>query len=240
MRRVVLGLDEDGIVALATSQARLFVELAAAQPDTQWTFQYSPEMFSGTELAFSLRVVGRRHRGVAAHARPPVHRQPAVDGGAWHAQRLCRHDRVDAPPPGAARRHRPLGAHPHNDRGTGTAAGELALMAGADRLEGCLFGNGERTGNVDLVNVALNLYTQGVDPGLTSRTSTRSSAPSSTATSCRCTRATPTPATWSTPRSPARTRTRSRRPLRPGATATCGRCPTCRSTPRTWGAATRR
>jgi transcriptional regulator with XRE-family HTH domain len=86
-----------------------------------------------------------------------------------------------------------------------------ALMAGADRVEGCLFGNGERTGNVDIVNIALNLYTQGVDPGSTSPTSTRSAASSSTATSCRCIRAIRTSATSSSRRSPARTRTRSRR-----------------------------
>ena len=92
------------------------------------------------------------------------------------------------------------------------AAAELGLLAGADRIEGCLFGNGERTGNVDLVTLGLNLFSQGIDPhDRLLRTSTRSSGPSSTATSCRCTSATRTPATWSTPRSPARTRTRSRR-----------------------------
>jgi 2-isopropylmalate synthase len=102
MRKVVLGLDEDGIVELATRQARLFVEMAAQQPQTQWTFQYSPEMFSGTELAFSKRVVDAVTRGLAAHTATQVHHQPAVHGGAFHAQRLCRHDRVDAPQPGAA------------------------------------------------------------------------------------------------------------------------------------------
>ena len=165
MRRVVLGLDEDGIVALATSQARLFVELAAEQPDTQWTFQYSPEMFSGTELAFSLRVAdavtavwqptpGRKCivnlPSTVEHSTPNVF----ADMIEWMHRRLARRDGIV------------LSVHPHNDRVTGTAAGELALMAGADRLEGCLFGNGERTGNLDLVNVALNMYSQGVDPGL--------------------------------------------------------------------------
>ena len=105
-----------------------------------------------------------------------------------------------------------LSVHPHNDRGTGTAAGEFALMAGADRIEGCLFGNGERTGNVDLVNIALNLYTQGVAPGLDfsdideirrTRRALQPVAGASAPSLCR--------ATWSTPRSPARTRTRSRR-----------------------------
>ena len=211
MRKVVLGLDEDGIVELATSQARLFKELAAEQPQTQWTFQYSPEMFSGTELRLRQARGGCRHRGLAADARSASasinlpstveHSTPNIfaDMIEWMHRHLARRDSIV------------LSVHPHNDRGTGTAAGEFAVMAGADRLEGCLFGNGERTGNLDLVNVALNLYTQGVDPDWTSRTSTKSAAPWSTATSCRCTRATLTRATWSIPRSRARTRTRSRR-----------------------------
>jgi 2-isopropylmalate synthase len=165
MRKVVLGLDEDGIVELATGQARLFVELAAQQPQTQWTFQYSPEMFSGTELAFSRRVVdavtqvwqptpGRKCivnlPSTVEHSTPNIF----ADMIEWMHRNIARRDSVV------------LSVHPHNDRGTGTAAGEFAVMAGADRLEGCLFGNGERTGNLDLVNVALNLYSQGVDPGL--------------------------------------------------------------------------
>ena len=165
MRKVVLGLDEDGIVALATSQARLFVELAAAQPETHWTFQYSPEMFSGTELAFSKRVVdavtdvwqpSRAHKCIVNLPSTVEHSTPNIfaDMIEWMHRHLARRDAIV------------LSVHPHNDRGTGTAAGEFAVMAGADRLEGCLFGNGERTGNLDLVNVALNLYSQGVDPGL--------------------------------------------------------------------------
>ena len=165
MRRVVLGLDEDGIVELATRHAALVRDLAAGQPGTRWTFQYSPEMFSGTELAFSKRVVD----GVTAvwqptPARPCIinlpstveHSTPNIyaDMVEWMHRRLERRDAIV------------LSVHPHNDRGTGTAAAELALMAGADRVEGCLFGNGERTGNVDVVNLALNLYTQGVHPGL--------------------------------------------------------------------------
>ena len=165
MRKVVLGLDEDGIVALATSQARLFTELAAAQPGTHWTFQYSPEMFSGTELAFSKRVVDavtdvwqptREHKCIVNLPSTVEHSSPNIfaDMIEWMHRHLARRDAIV------------LSVHPHNDRGTGTAAGEFAVMAGADRLEGCLFGNGERTGNLDLVNVALNLYSQGVDPGL--------------------------------------------------------------------------
>ena len=165
MRRVVLGLDEDGIVELATSHARLVAEHAARQPGTAWTFQYSPEMFSGTELAFSKRVVD----AVTAVWQPTPQRKCIVnlpstvehstpnifaDMVEWMHRHLARRDAIV------------LSVHPHNDRGTGTAAGEFALMAGCDRIEGCLFGNGERTGNVDLVNIALNLYTQGVAPGL--------------------------------------------------------------------------
>ncbi len=165
MRKVVLGLDEDGIVELATSQARLFQELAAQQPDTEWVFQYSPEMFSGTELAFAKRVVDAvtevwqptpARKCIVNLPSTVEHSTPNIfaDMIEWMHRHLARRDSIV------------LSVHPHNDRGTGTAAGEFAVMAGADRLEGCLFGNGERTGNLDLVNVALNLYSQGVDPGL--------------------------------------------------------------------------
>lgn len=165
MRKVVLGLDEDGIVDLATSQARLFRELAAQQPRTDWIFQYSPEMFSGTELAFAKRVVDAvtevwqptpQRKCIVNLPSTVEHSTPNIfaDMIEWMHRNLARRDSIV------------LSVHPHNDRGTGTAAGEFAVMAGADRLEGCLFGNGERTGNLDLVNVALNLYSQGVDPGL--------------------------------------------------------------------------
>lgn len=165
MRRVVLGLDEDGIVQLATTHARLIRDLAAQQPETEFVFQYSPEMFSGTELAFSKRVVdavtevwdATPQRKVIINLPSTVeHSTPNIfaDMIEWMHRHLARRDSIV------------LSVHPHNDRGTGTAAGEFALMAGADRIEGCLFGNGERTGNVDLVNIALNLYTQGVAPGL--------------------------------------------------------------------------
>jgi 2-isopropylmalate synthase len=165
MRRVVLGLDVAGITELATSHARLLAEHAARQAGTRWTFQYSPEMFSDTELEVSLKVVD----AVTAvwNARPEqrcIINLPSTvehctanvfaDMVEWMHRHIARRDGVV------------LCVHPHNDRGTGTAAAELAIMAGADRVEGCLFGNGERTGNLDLVNVALNLYTQGVAPGL--------------------------------------------------------------------------
>ena len=165
MRKVVLGMNEDEIVGLAESNARLIRDMAAKQPQTAWTFEYSPEMFSGTELAFSKRVVDAV---TAVWAPTPArkciinlpstveHSTPNIfaDMIEWMHRHIERRDAVV------------LSVHPHNDRGTGTAAGEFALMAGADRIEGCLFGNGERTGNVDLVNIALNLYTQGVAPGL--------------------------------------------------------------------------
>src|SRR6185295_16930162 len=165
MRRVVLGLDEAGIIELATTHARLVRDLAAGQPETDWVFQYSPEMFSGTELPFAKRVVDAVTQvweptparkciinlpSTVEHSTPNIF----ADMIEWMHRNLARRDAIV------------LSVHPHNDRGTGTAAGEFAVMAGADRLEGCLFGNGERTGNLDLVNVALNLYTQGVEPQL--------------------------------------------------------------------------
>ncbi|MGE0797471.1 MAG: 2-isopropylmalate synthase [Lautropia sp.] len=165
MRKVVLGLSEDGVVELATSHARQIKELAARQPGTDWTFEYSPEMFSGTELAFAKRVVDAvtevweatpRKKCIVNLPSTVEHSTPNIfaDMIEWMHRNLARRDSIV------------LSVHPHNDRGTGTAAGEFALMAGCDRVEGCLFGNGERTGNVDLVNIALNLYTQGVSPGL--------------------------------------------------------------------------
>jgi 2-isopropylmalate synthase len=165
MREVVLGLDQDGIVELATSQARLFRDIAAEYPETEWIFEYSPEMFSSTELEFSRRVVDAvtavweptpQRKCIVNLPSTVEHSTPNIfaDMIEWMHRHLARRDSIV------------LSVHPHNDRGTGTAAGEFAMMAGADRLEGCLFGGGERTGNLDLVNVALNLYSQGVHPGL--------------------------------------------------------------------------
>jgi 2-isopropylmalate synthase len=165
MRRVVLGMDEDEIVKLATAHARMFNDYAAKQPETHWTFQYSPEMFSGTELAFSKRVVDAvtkvwaptpERKCIVNLPSTVEHSTPNIfaDMIEWMHRHLERRNAIV------------LSVHPHNDRGTGTAAGEFALMAGADRIEGCLFGNGERTGNLDLVNVALNLYSQGISPEL--------------------------------------------------------------------------
>ena len=165
MRRVVLGLDEDGIVELAVTHARMFKDQAARQPATQWTFQYSPEMYSDTELEFSKRVIDAvtdvwqptpERKCIINLPTTVEHSTPNLfaDMVEWTHRHIQRRDSIV------------LSVHPHNDRGTGTATAELALMAGADRLEGCLFGNGERTGNLDVVNVALNIYIQGVSPGL--------------------------------------------------------------------------
>jgi 2-isopropylmalate synthase len=166
MRRVVFDMSREEVVAeLAVKHARLIGELAAARPDTDWTFEYSPEMFSGTELDFAKQIVDAvtevwqptpARKCIINLPSTVEHSTPNIfaDMVEWMHENLARRDAIV------------LSVHPHNDRGTGTAAAELALMAGADRVEGCLFGNGERTGNVDIVNLALNMYTQGVDPGL--------------------------------------------------------------------------
>lgn len=165
MRRVVFGMTEEQVIGLATSHARLIADLAAKQPETDWTFEYSPEMFSSTELAFSRRVVDAVTEvwGPTPQRKCIINLPTTVEVSTpnifadmieWMDRHVARREAIV------------LSVHPHNDRGTGTATAELALMAGAERLEGCLFGNGERTGNLDLVNVALNLYTQGVHPGL--------------------------------------------------------------------------
>jgi 2-isopropylmalate synthase len=164
-RRVVYGKDRAGIVDIATEGARLFRECAAEQPRTDWRFEYSPETFTMTELGFALEICERVvDVWDSASAHPVILNLPATvevatpnvfaDQIEWMHRHLSRRERVV------------LSVHPHNDRGTGVAAAELAVMAGADRVEGCLFGNGERTGNVCLVTLALNLQSQGVDPKL--------------------------------------------------------------------------
>ena len=165
MRRVVLNMSEDEIVELATTNAQMFKDIAANYPQTQWTFQYSPEMYSDTELEFSKRVIDAvtavwqptpENKCIINLPTTVEHSTPNIfaDMVEWTHRNIERRDSVV------------ISVHPHNDRGTGTAAAELSLMAGADRLEGCLFGNGERTGNLDVVNVALNMYIQGVNPSL--------------------------------------------------------------------------
>ncbi len=166
MRRVVFNLSKAEVISqLAVEHARIIKQLAQAQPDTEWVFEYSPEMFSGAELEFSRDIVDAVTEVWAPTAEQPCiinlpatieHSTPNIfaDMVEWMHRNLQRRDAIV------------LSAHPHNDRGTGTAAAEFAMMAGADRVEGCLFGNGERTGNVDVVNLALNMYSQGIHPGL--------------------------------------------------------------------------
>jgi 2-isopropylmalate synthase len=164
-RRVVFKLDRPGIVDIAVKGAELIKQLAANAPGTEWVFQYSPESFTGTELDFAVEIcdaVTNVWRPTPEHkvilnlpatvemATPNIY----ADQIEWFSRHVARRDSVT------------ISLHPHNDRGTGVAAAELAMMAGAERVEGTLFGNGERTGNVDIVTLAMNLYTQGVDPKL--------------------------------------------------------------------------
>ena len=162
-RRVVFGMDRDGIRRIAVDGARFMQECAAKWPDTEWTFQYSPESFTGTELDFAKEMCDAvldvwqptPERKVIVNLPSTVEMTtPNVyaDQIEWMSRHLAHRDSLV------------LSVHPHNDRGCGVAAAELALMAGAERVEGCLFGNGERTGNVCLVTLGLNLLTQGVDP----------------------------------------------------------------------------
>jgi 2-isopropylmalate synthase len=164
-REVVFRMSRDEVREIAVAGAKVLRDEAAKQPDTQWHFEYSPETFSTAELDFSVEVC----EAVMDILRPTPERPlilnlPATVEAAtpniyadqieWFCRNVPNRDSVV------------ISLHTHNDRGTGVAAAELGLMAGADRVEGCLLGNGERTGNCDLVTVALNLYTQGVNPGL--------------------------------------------------------------------------
>ncbi|MEN9731141.1 MAG: hypothetical protein RL488_451 [Actinomycetota bacterium] len=162
-RRVVFGQDKEGITAIALHAAAKCKELEATVPGTQVFYEYSPESYTGTELEYALEVCNKVIEVIApTPERKMVINLPATvematpnvyaDSIEWMSRRLARRDSVL------------LSLHPHNDRGTGVAAAELGYMAGADRIEGCLFGNGERTGNVDLVTLGLNLFSQGIDP----------------------------------------------------------------------------
>ena len=164
-RRIVFGLDRPAVRDIAVGGAKVVRDCARDYPGTHWVFQYSPESFTATELDFAVDVcdaVGDVWQPTSAHrmivnvpatvemATPNVY----ADQVEWMSRHLARRDAIV------------LSVHPHNDRGCGVAAAELALMAGAQRVEGCLFGNGERTGNVCLVTLGLNLLTQGIDPGI--------------------------------------------------------------------------
>jgi 2-isopropylmalate synthase len=164
-RRVVFGLSVPEVMQLVEKQVGLVKQLTDALPGTKWGLEYSPEAFSMTELEVSLEACNTAIRAWdAGPGRPIIINLPTTVENAspniyadqieWMSTRLQR------------REHVAVSLHTHNDRGTGVAAAELGLLAGADRVEGCLFGNGERSGNVDLVTLALNFYSQGIHPGL--------------------------------------------------------------------------
>ena len=164
-RRVVFGQDRAGITKIAVDGAKLIRELTPTVPETDVIYQYSPESFTGTELDYAKEICDAVSEvWEPAPERKMIVNLPATvematpniyaDQIEWMHRNLARRDSIV------------LSLHPHNDRGTGVAAAELAFMAGAERIEGTLFGNGERTGNVDIVTLAINMYTQGVDPAL--------------------------------------------------------------------------
>jgi len=164
-RRVVFGLDRAGIVDIAVRAAQLCQRLARTIPECDVHWQYSPESFTGTELDFAIEICEAvMDVWEPTVARPTILNLPATvematpnvyaDQIEWFHRHIKARDAIV------------LSLHPHNDRGTAVAAAELAVMAGADRIEGTLFGNGERTGNVDVVTLAMNLFSQGVDPKL--------------------------------------------------------------------------
>lgn len=164
-RELVLAMSKVEVVAMAVSSAHLVKQLVAEYPETEWGLEYSLEAFTATELDFAVEVCDAVS---AAWGATPNNKiilnlpssvevtTPNVyaDQIEWMHRHIARRDSII------------LSVHPHNDRGTAVAAAELSMMAGAERVEGCLFGNGERTGNVDIVTLALNLYTQGIAPGL--------------------------------------------------------------------------
>jgi 2-isopropylmalate synthase len=164
-RKIVFGMDRAQVKQIAIEGAKVLRDEAAKQPNVRWQFEYSPETFSTAELDFSLEVCEAvMDVLMPSPENPIIFNLPATvecatpniyaDQIEWFGRNIRNRDAVA------------ISLHTHNDRGTGVAAAELGMMAGADRVEGCLLGNGERTGNCDLVTVALNMYTQGVDPKL--------------------------------------------------------------------------
>ncbi|MFM1730961.1 2-isopropylmalate synthase [Prescottella soli] len=162
-RRVVFRADKETVKKIATDAAALVLEEAKKHPDTNWRWEYSPESYTGTELSYAKEVCDAVVETLGATPENPVIvNLPATvematpnvyaDSIEWMHRNLAKRDSII------------LSLHPHNDRGTGVAAAELGYQAGADRIEGCLFGNGERTGNVCLVTLGLNMFTRGVDP----------------------------------------------------------------------------
>ena len=164
-REQVFGLDRQGIIDIAVKGAELVQDCAARHPETEWVFEYSPESFTGTELDFAVEVCD-----AVTAVWQPTPEQPVIinlpatvemstpnvyaDQIEWFCDRVANRESLL------------ISLHTHNDRGCGVAAAELGVMAGADRVEGTLMGNGERTGNMDIVTMAMNLYSQGVDPQL--------------------------------------------------------------------------
>ena len=252
-RKVVFGFDGDGYdqtrdIALQGTQA-VMKHAETLLSDADFGYQYSPEIFVDTEPEFALDIVGSvLDMWQPAAGRETVVNLPAtVERGTpntyadqieWFCRNMPYRDEVA------------VSLHPHNDRGTGVAAAELGMMAGADRIEGCLFGNGERTGNLDLVTVALNLYTQGVDPELDF---SDIDEVIHTVTECNqigvherhpyggdlvFTSFSGSHRTRSTRPSQIVRRRRTHRA--PRSTSWNGTCPTCRSIRRTWAAPTRR
>ncbi len=164
-RRVVFGLDREGIKRIATNAAAMCRSLEDTSPETTFLYEYSPESFTGTELDYALEICNDLIGVIdPTPDRPMICNLPSTvemytpnlyaDAIEWFRRHVDRRDSVV------------ISLHPHNDRGTAVAAAELGLLAGADRVEGTLFGGGERTGNVDVINIALNLFSQGVDPEL--------------------------------------------------------------------------
>lgn len=164
-REQVFGLDRDGIKAIAVQGARWVKDYAAQYPQTRWSFQYSPESFTGTEMDYAVEVCDAViNEWVDENARDIIINLPATvemstpnvfaDQIEWFCRHLKQRERVR------------VSLHTHNDRGCGVSAAELGIMAGADRIEGTLIGNGERTGNMDIVTMGMNLYSQGIDPEL--------------------------------------------------------------------------
>ena len=164
-RRVVFRLDKEGVTKIAVDAARVCLEQEARLPGTEIRYEYSPESFTGTELAYAADICAAVMDVIQPTPRRPIILNlpntvemytPNIYGDAieWFHHNVQRRESVI------------LSLHPHNDRGTAVAAAELGLMAGADRIEGTLFGNGERTGNVDVINLAMNMFSQGVDPEL--------------------------------------------------------------------------
>ena len=164
-RDTVFAMQKDEVVTMAVDAVRQIRVLTDARPETHWTLEYSPETFSATELEFAREICDAvTEAWGATPARKVILNLPATvematpnvyaDQIEWMHRKVARRDSVI------------ISVHPHNDRGCAVAAAELAMMAGAERVEGCLFGHGERTGNVDLVTLALNLYSQGIDPQL--------------------------------------------------------------------------